>query len=66
MGGNGLAGVTFLVIKVVLTLRGTLAPVDVLAVCFGSLLIGGGVGALDGDKEKSEESLRRRGSPGPS
>ena len=56
MGGEDFAGVTFLVSKVVLTLLGTLPPVDFLAVCFGSLLIGGGVAALDGDEEKSEES----------
>ena len=56
VGGSGLAGVTFLVIKVVLTLHGTLPPVDFLAVCFGSFLIGGGVGASDGDEGKSEES----------
>ena len=56
VGGKDLAGVTFLVSKVVLTLLGTLPPVDFLAVCFGSFLIGGGVAALDGVEEKSEES----------
>ena len=56
MGGSDLAGVTFLVIKVVLTFRGTLPPVDFLAVCLDSFLMGGGVGTLGGVEEKSEES----------
>ena len=56
VGGNGLAGVTFLVIKVVLTLRGTLPPVDFLAVCLDSLLMGGGVGTLGGAEVESEGS----------
>ena len=55
VGGNGLAGVTCLVIKVVLTLRGILPPVDFLAVCFDCLM-GGGVGTLGGAEVESEGS----------